>query len=298
MRVTLVVLGALAASAAAAPSPRPVTVFLDRGGDGTTIPRFGGGDRVWAATVACVREHFAPFQVEITDTRPAGKDFMTALVGGKASMLGLNDQTTNGIGPYDGSVLRTATVHVFSQVGTGERDTANLCAVTAHEIGHSLGLDHSYKCGDVMSYFNDECGAQQFLDVDAPCGEESERDCASGDATQNSYRRLAQNVGLRAGATPAEPPIADDADDADDDAPSYSDDETETSAPSTTAPAYDDADDDEGDAAPAVSTTAPGADDAGDDADDPDAYIDAPPGPRRNEAASEAPRGHACGGHR
>ena len=198
MRVTLVVLGALSASAAAAAaSSRPVTVFLDRGGDGKTIPRFGGGDRVWAATVACVRQHFAPFQVDITDARPRGSDFITALVGGKASMLGLDDQTTNGVGPYDGSVLRTATVHVFSQVGTGERDPANLCAVTAHEIGHSLGLDHSYQCGDVMSYFNDECGAQQFLDVDAPCGEDSERDCATGDATQNSFQRLAQNVGLR-----------------------------------------------------------------------------------------------------
>ena len=72
MRVTLVVLLVLSAPVVAA--PRPVTVFLDRegmtvtrdDGDEADIPAFGGSDRVWAATVACVRKEFAPFQVEIT----------------------------------------------------------------------------------------------------------------------------------------------------------------------------------------------------------------------------------------
>ncbi len=202
--VVLLLLAVLSAPASAA--EQPIIVFLERSGkvvprgdDTVAIPRFGGGDRAWTAMVACVKEQFSAFQVEIVDQRPRGGEFITAVVGGKASQLGLDDSTTNGIGPYDGSVLRTATVHVFSRVGTGERDVANLCAVTAHEVGHALGLDHEYKCGDVMSYFNDECGPQRFLDVDVPCGEESERACATGDATQNSYRRLAALVGLKGG---------------------------------------------------------------------------------------------------
>ena len=210
MRVTLVVLAVLSAAAPAVAAPRPVTVFLDRSGQ-APIPKFGGGDRAWNAMVACVKQQFAPFQIEIVERRPAGRDHITALVGGKASMVGLNDRTTAGIGPHDGSVLRGARVHVFSQV-IGEREHENLCATTAHEVGHALGLDHTYKCGDVMSYFNDECGPQTFLDEDMPCGESEERACASGEDTQNSYRRLASLVGLKTSATAPEPPDEEDVD--------------------------------------------------------------------------------------
>lgn len=232
MRVTLVVLASFGAAAvapaAAFAAPTPVTVYLERNGqtvtarsgDEVAIPRFGGGDRAWTQLVACVKDRFSPFQVTITDRAPGRGDHITALVGGRASMLGLSDRTTNGIGPYSGEVIPNATVHIFSQVGTGERDIDNLCAVTSHEIGHSLGLDHSHLCGDVMSYYNDECGTQQFLDADAPCGETADRDCSNGDATQNSYRRLVSLVGLRPGAagTGPQPPrtAPDDGLDADD----------------------------------------------------------------------------------
>ena len=224
MRVTLVVLLVLSAPAVAA--PRPVTVFLDRegmtvtrdDGDEVDIPAFGGSDRVWAATVACVRKEFAPFQVEITEQRPARGDYITALVGGRASLMGLDDSTTDGVGPYTGKVVRNAVVHVFSRIA-GERNVAALCAVTAHEVGHSLGLDHEYKCGDLMSYFNDQCGTQHFLDVTVRCGEGRKRSCGNGDATQNSYQRLARLVGLKEDDAPArrEPDPIPDVDDTDDD---------------------------------------------------------------------------------
>jgi hypothetical protein len=225
MRVTLVVLLVLSAPVVAA--PRPVTVFLDRegmtvtrdDGDEADIPAFGGSDRVWAATVACVRKEFAPFQVEITEQRPARGNYITALVGGRASMMGLDDSTTDGVGPYSGKLIRNAVVHVFSKIA-GERNVASLCAVTAHEVGHSLGLDHELKCGDLMSYYNDQCGTQHFLDATVRCGEGRARKCGNGDATQNSYRRLARLVGLKEDDAPA-PREADptpDVDDTDDDA--------------------------------------------------------------------------------
>ena len=186
--------------------PTPVTVFLDRGGrtvsEDVRIPRFGGGDRAWAGIVGCVQDHFAPFQVEVVDRKPARGKYITAVIGGRASQLGLDDRWTNGVGPYTGRVIPNAIVFIFSKVGTGERDVENLCAVTAHEVAHAMGLDHSFKCGDIMSYWLDRCGERRFMDADAPCGEDEARKCSAGRATQNSYRRLGELVGFRAGAEP------------------------------------------------------------------------------------------------
>lgn len=188
-----------------AEAARPVTVYLERHGkvvtDRVTIPAYGGGDRRWNQIVACVANHFAPFQVEVTDRRPRG-EAITAVIGGWASQLGLPNATTNGVGPYRASVIRNATVFVFAKVGTGERDVANLCAVTAHEVAHAMGLDHTYKCGDLMSYFLDRCGTRRFLDAEAHCGEHEARACGDGESTQNSYRKLGELVGFRAPPDP------------------------------------------------------------------------------------------------
>lgn len=179
------------------------TVYLERHGQ-DDMPRFGGGDRAWSAIVGCVQRHYAPFAVDVTDRRPAKGPFITAVVGGLASQKGLDDDTTNGVGPYDGTVIRDAVVHVFSQVGTGERDIENLCAVTAHEVGHALGLDHEVLCGDIMSYYLDQCGPRTFVDREAPCGETEARTCGNDDETQSSYGRLVALVGLRKDPVPAQ----------------------------------------------------------------------------------------------
>jgi len=198
--VTLVVCVTAAAEAA----PTPVTVFLDRAGgvvdhDGeeVEIPPYGGGDRAWQGLVGCVKTQFAPFAIDIVETQPT-TDHISAVIGGRASMLGLDDRSTNGVGPYiPGQVQRNAIVHIFSQVGTGERDIQNLCAVTVHEVSHALGLDHTFKCGDVMSYFLDRCGPRKFVDLDVPCGENAARLCGNGAKTQNSYRMVGTAVGFR-----------------------------------------------------------------------------------------------------
>ena len=206
----LIAVATTAGSARADAAPRPVTVFLDRGGrvvsEKVRIPRFGGGDRAWAGIVACVKDHYAPFQVDIVDQKPARGQYITAVIGGRASQLGLDDRWTNGVGPHSGRVIANAIVFIFSKVGTGERDVHNLCAVTAHEVAHALGLDHSFKCGDIMSYWLDRCGKRRFMDADAPCGEDEARECANGDEVQNSYRRLGELVGFREEPAPEPEP--------------------------------------------------------------------------------------------
>ena len=217
MRVLIASVLLVISAGSASAAKDPVVVFLERNGqvveadDGDVkIPRFGGGDRVWTGIVGCVAQHFAPFRIEVVDHKPARGEFITAVVGGRASQLGLDDETTNGVGPYDGSVLRSARVYVFSKV-SGERDVANLCAVTAHEVAHALGLDHSMTCGDIMSYDLDACGTRRFMNVDAPCGEGEARTCAGGEETQNSYQRLGRLVGFRSDPEPEPAPAEIDA---------------------------------------------------------------------------------------
>jgi hypothetical protein len=191
--VRFLVGAAIAVVAAATPARADVTVYLDRHGD-DAVSEFGGGTHPWRAMVACVRQHFAPFAVEVVDRRPPRGHYITAVIGGRPGQLGMA-RGVDGDAPYRGKVMRDATVHVFSRA-IGEHHIRELCDTTAHEIGHALGLDHVVACHDLMSS-SDRCAAREFLDVEARCGEHHARDCDDGAPTQSSYRRLGALVGWR-----------------------------------------------------------------------------------------------------
>jgi len=237
-----VVLAAAAATASARPARRghdavhrvrataqpafarrgPIIVYVNRGGgvvgpgdddsrhntsslaDGARIrvPAWGGGDAAWRKTMACVRDRFSPFDVDIVEQRPASGDYIMAMVGGEPSMLGYPEQVS-GVAPFTGGVMSSSVVFVFAE-GI-EYDPEVTCVDILHEVGHALGLDHEYLCEDPMSYLWDCEQPKTFQDVDADCGEDEPRACSSGSSTQNSYRVLARNVGLRAGAAPPRP---------------------------------------------------------------------------------------------
>lgn len=234
----MVSLAAPGSRAAAAPArgarqaPRPAVIYLNadggpvRGGrDSPTdnrasalgppsvraaIPPFSGSPEQWKEIVACVRQGFAPFAVDITTTRPAKPPYSMIMVGGSPALLHKQHlDNLGGYAPVGDGAERALVGFVFPE--TVENDGAKLCQAILHESGHLLGLDHVYACEDPMSYYR--CGTQRFLEREEPCGESEPRLCRyPGGVTkkaQSSAALLAEHVGWRSDVAPerkTEPP--------------------------------------------------------------------------------------------
>lgn len=156
------------------------------------VPGYRGGDRAWNQIVACVADHFADFDVTVTDRRPGDAAHVLVAVGGRAGDLGIGDQRISGVAPFNGRVVPDPVVYAFSEQ-MGERP-GEVCETIAHEVGHVYGLDHTYRCSDLMTHFNG-CGHKAFRDLTVRCGEHDPRHCEGGAPTQNSYQRLLNVLG-------------------------------------------------------------------------------------------------------
>jgi MYXO-CTERM domain-containing protein len=166
-----------------------------------TITEFAHDQAAWDAVVACVRDLYAPFRLEVTDVDPGEAPHFEAIVAGSPADLGATG--IGGLSPFACGVIDNAVTYSFANIYGSARD---ICETVAQETAHAFGLEHEYLCADPMTYLTG-CGDKSFQDIDAPCGEYGPRDCECGGATQSSYQKLVAEFG-RAGEPEAPAPEA------------------------------------------------------------------------------------------
>ncbi len=168
----------------------------------TAITAWDVDDEMWGDTLACVREIYAPFDIEITDVDPGATPHLEAVFGGHPSDVGLPDNVA-GVSPFtnDCGIIENSVVFTFTDVIPD--DPRLMCEIMSQEIAHSFGLDHEMLPSDPMTYL-DYAGERTFQDEAAPCGEFTARRCGINGNTcrqqQNSVTLLTQRLGARNGA--------------------------------------------------------------------------------------------------
>jgi hypothetical protein len=165
----------------------------------STIAPWDVSDAGWQEVMDCMTELWSPFDVEITDIEPAlDVEYIESVVAGWPQDVGMGSGV-GGVSPFECGVIERSIVFTFAEVyGSSYRD---VCETAAQETAHSFGLDHEYLCEDPMTYLYG-CGAKSFQDIDAPCGEYSERSCSCGGSTQNSVTILTALNGPADGIPP------------------------------------------------------------------------------------------------
>ena len=155
----------------------------------STLSAFVHGDTSFDAVVACVRDTFAPFAIEVTNVDPGSAEHFEVAVAGTSQQLGLPAGIAN-VSPVtcqNGGVIANGPAFAFAN--TIGNEPLEICWNAAQAAGVLLGLDHEVLAGDVMTYLAGSL-PKAFLDETASCGELQARDCLCGGTTQNSYRRL------------------------------------------------------------------------------------------------------------
>ena len=200
------------------------TIYLNRCRGGCTIPRgqesatggtssiinvgtaylteFAYSDQVWNDLVECVKETYAPFNIVITDERPASGTYWMNVVAGVSTQVGYPEEYgILGVSPSDGACpagfLNNTITFSFVNDSYFSNDVNAMCWVVAQETAHSFGLDHEALAGDAMTYIGlgiHPASRHEFLDQAGQCGATQPFDdgcyCGQTNPTQNSYQMI------------------------------------------------------------------------------------------------------------
>lgn len=166
----------------------------------TAIPPWNVSASTWAATVSCMREIFAPFDISFVETDPGDVPHLEAVFGGSPTQFGMATSVA-GLSPFttDCAVIENSIVFTFTNVLPPD-DPRVACEIQAQEVAHSYGLDHVLLASDLMTYLPYD-GKRWFQNQNASCGEDRARPCGLKGSVcrqqQNSVSLLIQRLGLK-----------------------------------------------------------------------------------------------------
>jgi MYXO-CTERM domain-containing protein len=164
----------------------------------------------WDALMKCMKDVYSPYNVVVTDQRPASS-FNMEIVAGAPQDIGL-DGGIGGIALVSGdcsprqnsiAFAFTSAIDTFAHEDGGNR-VWGMCWTAAQEVAHIYGLDHEFSyvddnssaCNDPMTYQFD-CGGEKFFrnraancggfDKQPGCGLPPNFSCSTA---QNSHARM------------------------------------------------------------------------------------------------------------
>lgn len=169
----------------------------------TAIPAWNPSATTWAATVSCMRDLFAPFDVTVVEADPGNVPHIEAVFGGSPQLLGM-EAGVAGVSPFTQNCAIIENSIVFTFTSVIPQDARLACEIMAQEVAHSYGLDHVLLASDPMTYL-DYTGNRTFKNQTASCGEDVARPCGIGGSqcrpNQNSVTLLNERLGARVGDT-------------------------------------------------------------------------------------------------
>lgn len=155
-------------------------------------------DPEWGQIVQCMKEVYSPFNVVVTDVRPAsGASYHEALIAGRPGDIGQSADIL-GLAPLanDCRAIDNVISFTFANAHLPAARVLDICWTAAQESAHAFGLDHEYSfsnnrsaCSDPTTYRTD-CGGEKFFRNEAAsCGEAALRTCKCS-TSQNSHQKL------------------------------------------------------------------------------------------------------------
>jgi len=151
------------------------------------------GTAAWGRLVQCVRDMYAPFNIQVTDVDPGNANHFEVIMAGNAAAIDM--QGAGGVAPFEpceGQLEDNVMSYVFADDINNEDF---LCWAAAQESSHVFGLDHLLNAKDPMTYLTPPIKKEGFQNENTKCGEDTPRECWCGGTTQNSFQYLMDTFG-------------------------------------------------------------------------------------------------------